>query len=69
MKISQKDANLINISTRQRSMHARRLLNEFPDKGWKLGSNESIYTEENPQDGYNCLANRQPSTRWTMGFC
>ena len=41
MKISQKDVILIKIFL-SKWYGARRTLSEFPDKGWKVGSNDSV---------------------------
>jgi len=38
MKIADKDADLIKNLYLSKGWGARKLLNEFPDKGWKLGS-------------------------------
>jgi len=42
MKISQEDAILIKNLYLSKQYGARRLLSEFPDKGWKLGSIDSL---------------------------
>jgi len=47
MKIADEDAVLIKNLYLLKSWGAGKLLNEFPDKGWKLGSIDYL-----PQDGY-----------------
>ena len=42
IKISQKDVILINNLYLSKGYCARRVLSEFPDKGWKLGSIDSL---------------------------
>ena len=42
MKISLEDAILMKHQYVSKQYGARRLLNEFPDKGWKRGSIESL---------------------------
>ena len=42
MKVSQKLAILIKNLYRSKQYGARRLLSELPDKGWKLGSIDSL---------------------------
>ena len=36
-------------------------MSEFPDNGWKVGSNDRLWqsAKQNPQDGYNCPATIQ----------
>jgi len=57
MKISQEDVILIKNLYLSKQYGARRLLSELPDKGWKLGSINSLLNRS--QDGYNCPATRQ----------
>ena len=59
MKISQKDVILVKNLYLSMQYGARRLLSKLPDKGWKLGSIDSLFAELKPQDGYNCPASRQ----------
>jgi len=42
MKISQEDVILIKNLYLSKQNGARRLLNELPDKGWKVGSTDSL---------------------------
>jgi len=42
MKISQEDVMLIKNIYLSKQFGARRVLSEFPDKGWKLGSIDSL---------------------------
>ena len=42
MKISQEDAILMKNLYLPKQYRAQRLLSEFPDKGWKLGSIDSL---------------------------
>jgi len=42
MKISQEDVILIKYLYLSKQYGARRLLSELPDKGWKLGSIDSL---------------------------
>jgi len=42
MKISQEDVILIKNIYLSKQYGARRVLNELPDKGWKLGSIDSL---------------------------
>jgi len=60
MKISQEDAILIKSLYPTKQYGARRLLSELPDgfETWKHRQS----AEENPQDGYNCLATGQRQT-------
>jgi len=71
MKISQEDAILIKNLYLSKQYGARRLLSEFPDKGWKLGSIDSLLKRirktrtivRQPGSG------RQRSSRSTGGPC
>jgi len=50
MKISQEDLILIKNLYLSKQYGARRLLSKLPDKGWKLGSIDSLFAELKPQD-------------------
>jgi len=71
MKISQEDEILIKNIHLPKQYGARRLLNELPDKGWKVGSIDSLLNRSHaagrivPQPG----CGRPRSSRSSGGPC
>jgi len=58
MKITDEDAVLIKYLYLSKGWGARKLLNEFPDKGWKLGSIDYFLKKIHK----TCTVNRQPGS-------
>ena len=56
MKISQEDVILIKNVYLSKQYGAQRLLGELPDKGWKLGSIDSLLNRSHTTRRYNCRA-------------
>ena len=66
MKISQEDVILIKNRYLSKQYGARRLLIELPDKGWKLGSIESLLKRIRKT---GTGSGRSRSTRSSGGLC